>query len=91
MCQRFIENREKFIDLVFSTRSFIADQIVEEFRKQQDGDILIDGSQSIPELLEELRESGALRYSKGKYFVAEDPYAAASAALRLTPSGLPHE
>jgi lauroyl/myristoyl acyltransferase len=91
MCQRFIENREKFIDLVFSSHSFTMDQIVEEFRKQQDGDILIDGTQSIPELLEELRENGALRYSKGKYLVTEDPYAAPSAALRLTPSGIPHE
>ena len=89
MCQRFIENREKFVDLVFSLGSFDVSRIIREFKKKQHGDTALDGGQSIPEFLEELRERGVLRYSNGKYSVTDDPYAAPLAAIQA-PSELVH-
>jgi hypothetical protein len=78
MCKQYVNNREKFADLVYSLGSFEQSEIIREFETQQNGDIIIDGSQSIPEYLEELRESGALKYSNGKYYVTK--YVAPTAA-----------
>jgi len=83
MCKQFVKNREKFADLVYSLGSFEQSQIIREFKRQQNGDITIDGSQSIPEYLEELRQSGALKYSNGKYHVAK--YVAATATEATDP------
>ena len=72
MCDRFIRNRERFVNLVRSLDSFDEKEIVEKFRELQNGDLVIDGSQTITEYLDELRESGTLRYTNGKYTVVKE-------------------
>jgi hypothetical protein len=69
MCQRFMINRRKFADLIYSMECFDEQEIVEKFRKSQNGDIVIDGSQTVSQYLRDLRDQGALKYVGGKYFV----------------------
>lgn len=69
MCDRFTRNREKLVDLVYDLRTFGEQEIVEVFKKQQNGDIVIDGSQTVKQYLRDLREQGALQYDHGKYSI----------------------
>ena len=71
MCDRFNRNREKFVDLVFNLKRFSEKEIVEAFKRKQHGDIVIDGSQTISQYLNDLREQGVLQYSHGKFLVKE--------------------
>jgi hypothetical protein len=66
---RFTVNRKRFADLIYRMRCFDEQEIVERFRKEQHGDIEIDGSQHVIQYLRELRGQGALIYTNGKYHV----------------------
>lgn len=68
MCDRFIKNRAAFARFMYSLDSFGEKEIVEMF-KEKNGDIAIDGTQTISQYLRRLRENGALQYSRGKYTV----------------------
>ena len=71
MCERFAKNREKLADLVYDLETFSEKHILEVFKKQQHGDIVIDGSQTVTQYLRDLREQGALHFSHGKYSVPD--------------------
>jgi hypothetical protein len=70
MCKRFDENRRKLASLVLSKKAaFTTQGIIDEFMKTN-GDILIDGNQTIGGYIRLLREDGILRYKNGKYQLA---------------------
>ena len=69
MCERFNNNRQRFVALVHTLKKFEEREIVDKFRKQQKGDIIIDGSQTIPQYLRVMKEQGALKYDCGRYYV----------------------
>ena len=70
MCRRFSENRRRLADLIFETRSFTERELVERFLVQNQGDIAIDGVQTIHGYLLDLAELGALTYERGVYVAA---------------------
>jgi len=70
MCERFNRNRAYLTKFIYSqTAPFERDEIIREFSKRQNGDIVIDGTQTIAQYLEELAEYGALTYQGGQYQV----------------------
>jgi hypothetical protein len=69
MCERFVRNREKLVNLMCTLKRFDEKKIIETFRKRQNGDTVIDGSQTITQYLEDLREHGLLKYSSGVYSI----------------------
>jgi hypothetical protein len=72
MCVKFNRNRAEFTKLVYETGSFDRRTIESMFSKKRRGDIIIDGSQTLSDYLEELTEYGALRYEGGKYHVVTE-------------------
>jgi len=71
MCERFARNRAKLVDLMGSLKRFDEAKIIETFRRKQGGDIVIDGSQTITQYLQHLREQGFLKYSGGVYSIPD--------------------
>jgi hypothetical protein len=63
-----MQNRAKFADLIYSTKRFTKEQIVEKFRRQQKGDVTMDGGETLFQYLESLREHGILRCKNWVYF-----------------------
>jgi hypothetical protein len=71
MCDRFKQNRERFADLVYSTKVFTAKGIIKKFKVRQHGDIVIDGCQTIGGYLRMLCEDEVLECNNGRYRLAK--------------------
>lgn len=70
MCKHFDHNRAKLTKLIYSQKNpFDKEQIINQFSIKQHGDVVIDGSQTIADYLEELKEYGALIFESGRYRV----------------------
>jgi hypothetical protein len=69
MNDRFAINRIRFVDLIYRLKRFSEEEIVERFRKEQKGDIVIDGSQTVTQYLRDLRDQGALKVIVGGDYV----------------------
>ncbi len=70
MAKRFKRNRALLAKLIYNKKDwFEKDSLVQEFFEMRSGDIIIDGSQTIAQYLEELTQYGALIFSNGRYRV----------------------
>ena len=69
MQNRLVENRYRLSELIYDLGVFTSNELVEAFRKSQDGGIAIDGGQTIRDYLDELSAIGVLRYEYDLYTV----------------------
>lgn len=68
MCKQVDDNRKILSKIVFSKQSFTADEIINEYRAKQ-GNVIIDGLESVRDFLKSLEENGALTSQRGRYVV----------------------
>lgn len=60
-CKRFNRNRALLTKLVYDQKGFFTvEEIITEFSRQQKGDIIIDGIQTIAQHIKELADLGAI-------------------------------
>ncbi len=65
---RIERNSQRLANLIFSKDEFTKEEIVEEFRQDRNGDIVIDGQQNVSGYLDDLRQLGLLRFRNGRFF-----------------------
>ena len=61
-------NRRRLANLIFSKDEFTEEELVEEFRQDRNGDIIIDGQQNVSGYLDDLRQLGIIIYRNGRFF-----------------------
>lgn len=69
MKPRLVENRARLSRLIYSLGAFTEDELLYRFRQEQQGDIVIDGGQTIRDYLRELASIGALTFEYDRYSV----------------------
>jgi len=70
MCKAIEDNRRLLSKLVFSKRSFTAEEIIRDYKAER-GNTIIDGFESVRSFLRGLEDSGSLRSESGKYVVID--------------------
>jgi hypothetical protein len=70
MCKEIEDNRRLLSKLVFSKKSFTADEIIHDYKAQR-GNAIIDGFESVRGFLRGLEDNGSLRLERGKYVVVD--------------------
>ncbi len=68
MCKQFDDNRRLVSKLVYSRRQFTVEEIIAAYRNER-GNAIIDGFETIRSFIRGLEEHGALRMEHGKYVV----------------------
>lgn len=65
-------NRRRLSDIIFDLETFTEQELLEEFSQDRNGDIVIDGEQTVSEYLELLKDIGVLHYEDGRYSISKN-------------------
>lgn len=68
MCKAIEDNRRLVSNLIYTRRTFTAEEIIQAYKAIR-GNAIVDGFESIRGFIRGLEEMGALRQEGGKYVV----------------------